>query len=177
MNKLPLPVRISDDALDYSLVYIPNLPANADPRYSVEPNTDRMHPIWRHSKIVDAKEMGKMVFSCIIMQQLALPGTTTPARQYLFFQFSKKPDPRFLDNTAPLNLQNMICYAIVPKNAVDDPIQRFVDLLLGTAAVDAKANAPKDTWASDLFEPPAPESGEDAENEGEGVSTGEVSHE
>ena len=45
MSKLPLPARFHDETMSYSLVYIPGLPADADPRYSVEPNTLTMRPI------------------------------------------------------------------------------------------------------------------------------------
>lgn len=36
-NKLPLPARFSDDAMSYSLVYIPGLPADTDPGIPLSP--------------------------------------------------------------------------------------------------------------------------------------------
>lgn len=172
MNKLPLPARFSDGVVDYSLVYIPNLPADADPRYGMEPNVSRMHCIARNSQQVTVSDKGKMVFSYVVMQQPPIPGTTTPARQYLFFRLSDRPIPFDL-----LQPGNMICYAATPKHQSTDPAQGFVDSLFGTVAEESRAQAPKETWASDLFQPPAPESGEEAQEEDEGVPVGEVSHE
>ena len=92
-NKLPLPARFSDDAMSYSLVYIPGLPADTDPRYSVEPNVTSMRPIGRNVQSVNITGKGKMIFTWVLMEQPAKPGTTTPARQYLFFRLSDKPIP------------------------------------------------------------------------------------
>ena len=57
-NKLPLPARFSDDAMSYSLVYIPGLPADTDPRYSVEPNVTSMRPIGRNVQSVNITGKG-----------------------------------------------------------------------------------------------------------------------
>ena len=148
-NKLPLPARFSDDAMSYSLVYIPGLPADTDPRYSVEPNVTSMRPIGRNVQSVNITGKGKMIFTWVLMEQPAKPGTTTPARQYLFFRLSDKPIP--LDLLKP---GDMICYAATPKHVTTDPAQCFVDSLFGQVSADAQAERPRDTWASELFQPP-----------------------
>ena len=142
-NKLPLPARFSDDAMSYSLVYIPGLPADTDPRYSVEPNVTSMRPIGRNVQSVNITGKGKMIFTWVLMEQPAKPGTTTPARQYLFFRLSDKPIP--LDLLKP---GDMICYAATPKHVTTDPAQCFVDSLFGQVSADAQAERPRDTRAS-----------------------------
>jgi hypothetical protein len=92
---------------------------------------------------------GKMIFTWVLMEQPAKPGTTTPARQYLFFRLSDKPIP--LDLLKP---GDMICYAATPKHVTTDPAQCFVDSLFGQVSADAQAERPRDTWASELFQPP-----------------------
>ncbi|WP_148399576.1 hypothetical protein [Bilophila wadsworthia] len=90
-----------------------------------------------------------MIFTWVLMEQPAKPGTTTPARQYLFFRLSDKPIP--LDLLKP---GDMICYAATPKHVTTDPAQCFVDSLFGQVSADAQAERPRDTWASELFQPP-----------------------
>lgn len=153
-SKLPLPARFSDDAMSYSLVYIPGLPAEADPRYSVEPNTLTMRPIGRSVQPVNITGKGKMMFTWVMMEQPAKPGTTTPARKYLFFRLSDKPIP--LDLLRP---GDMICYAATPLHITTDPAQCFVDSLFGQVSAEAQAERPRDTWANELFQPPHEQEG------------------
>lgn len=151
-NKLPLPAQFSDGMIDYSLVYFPGLPATADPRYSVEPNVSRMTCTGRNMQQVDVAGKGKMILSWVMMQQPPVAGTTQPARNYLFFRLSEKPIPFEL-----LHPGNMICYAAVPKNIVDNPAQGFINSLFGQTTVDAEAVRKRDSWAQELFKTPANE--------------------
>ena len=156
MSKLPLPARFHDETMSYSLVYIPGLPADADPRYSVEPNTLTMRPIGRNVQQVNIEGKGKMAFTWVMMEQPAKPGTTVPARQYLFFRLSDKPIP--IDLLRP---GDMVCYAASPLRSTTDPAQCFVDSLFGQVSTEAQAERPKDTWASELFQPPVLEETEE----------------
>jgi len=149
MSKLSLPARFSDGVMDYALIYMPNLPANADPRYSMEPNVSRMQCVGRGSQPVEVRGKGRMIFSYVFMHQPPIPGTTTPARQYLFFRLSDRPIAYDL-----LQPGNMVCYAATPKNQTTDPAQGFVDSLFGTVASQAKRE--QDDWARDLLTPPEP---------------------
>lgn len=148
-SKLPLPTQFSDGMIDYSLVYFPGLPATADPRYSVEPNVSRMTCTGRNLQQVEVAGKGKMILSWVMMQLPPVAGTTQPARNYLFFRLSEKPIPFEL-----LHPGNMICYAAVPKNMVDNPAQGFVNSLFGQTMAEAEAVRKRDNWAKDLFAAP-----------------------
>lgn len=149
-NKLPLPAQFTDGMFEYSLVYFPGLPADADPRYSVEPNVSRMTCTGRNLQQVEVARKGKMILSWVMMQQPPVPGTTQPARNYLFFRLSEKPIPFEL-----LHPGNMICYAAMPKNFVDNPAQGFINSLFGQTTVDAETVRKRDNWAKDLFATPS----------------------
>lgn len=153
--KLPLPAQFSDGMFDYSLVYFPGLPAGSDPRYSVEPNVGRMTPTGRNAQQVNVAGKGRMILSWVMMQLPPVPGTTQPARNYLFFRLSEKPIPFEL-----LHPGNMICYAAVPKHIVENPAQGFVDGLFGMAINETEAVRKRDSWAQDLFAAPAERSEE-----------------
>lgn len=163
MSKLPLPASFSDGVLDYSLVYFPGLPADSDPRYSLEPPIQHMTCLWRGAHTVEIAGRGKMHFSGVLMQQPPMAGTTQPSRQFLFFRLGETPMP--LDLLQP---SNMICYAVMPRYQMNDPIQGFVNSLFGQAAVSQAQERQKDTWAKDLFQSPenVPEKGIERMNSG-----------
>ena len=76
----------------------------------------------------------------------------------------------------PLDLlqpSNMICYAVMPRYQMNDPIQGFVNSLFGQAAVSQAQERKKDTWAKDLFQSPTNEPEKAAE--GRKTTSGEVS--
>lgn len=160
-DKIPLPIQFSDGVVDYSLVYFPNLPAGADARYSVEPNTSRMMCVGRNIQHVDVAGRGKMFFLWVMMQLPPVTGTTQPARNYLFFRLSDKPIPFDL-----LTPGNMICYAVTPKNVVDNPAQGFVNNLFGQAARETDEQK-RDNWAHDLFDNPNDANGGQTVNDNE----------
>lgn len=135
MNRPPLPVRFEVGDTAYQLMYIPGLPADADPRYAVPPATNLMRALDGRTQPVSVPGVGRRFMSWGIMEQPAKPGTAIPPRRFLFLRISETPVPLEV-----LNPQDMVCYAMQPLHPVSaDPIQSIIDALFGTAAVEKQA--------------------------------------
>lgn len=148
MNKTPLPVRVESGDMIYQLIYIPGLPATADPRYCVPPPAKDWHPISGGMREVDVPNGGKQYLGWIVMQQPSIMGTATPPRNYLFLYLRKLP---FVQQAMDPQT-NMICYAMTPRETQADPIQSFVNRLFGAPVVpEAEKSA---DWVQDLFSLP-----------------------
>lgn len=167
MSKLPLPARFEDDTTIYSLIYIPGLPADAEARYTMRPNTNGMVPLGGNVEPVAVNKKKKFM-SWLMMQEPAQHGKTVPPRNFLFFQLN--------DNPVPLQAvltHEMVCYAATPKRMPQNPAQSFLDAMFGQVSAEAESARPRPTWATELFSPPdeeepqyPQEQAEDGDSEG-----------
>lgn len=158
MSKLPLPVSFSEGMFKYDLIYIPALPADADPRYAMEPNTATMRAVSANSREVTVPNVGKQMLTWVLMEQPARPGSAVPARLYRFFRLSKNRIPIEL-----LRPGDCICYALTPLHMQNDPEQAFVNCLFG---YNAEPKVERENWVSSIFAAPGPQEEEQKQEAG-----------
>ena len=165
-SKPPLKEQFELANIIYRLMYIPGLPADADPHYAVAPSTENMRTMQAGAKEVDVPQVGKRYMAWRIEELPLVPGFTSAPRLFLFLRMAQSPiNPRLLD------LRGMVCYAMQPAQPMGtDPIQAITDILFGKPQAENAAR--DDGWVSEMFSVPSaatPASSPDSNNGG-GVS-------
>lgn len=125
MSKPPLRTSFEYAGIEYRLMYIPGLPASADPRYAVPPAMDAARLLLCDCTEVQTPQ-GKM-YVAWRMDELPSHGFTAVPRRFLFLQVLGHQ----VDASA-IPRASMVCYAMRPMQDPDaNPIQSIVNILLG----------------------------------------------
>lgn len=166
MSKPPLKTSFEYAGIAYHLMYIPGLPASADPRYAVPPAMEAARLLLCDCTEVQTPQ-GAMHVAWRI-DELPSHGFTAVPRRFLFLQvLSHRVDASAIPRAS------MVCYAMQPVQGSDvNPIQSIVNILLGLdSGTGAKHHDQVDAgWVDSMFS--MPETGNPTGEQGADTSNG-----
>jgi len=165
--KPPLKTSFEYSGIAYHLMYIPGLPASADPRYAVPPAMEGANLLLCDCTEVTVPQ-GKMYVAWRMDELPFVRGFSAVPRRFLSLQV--------LDHSvdaANIPLRAMVCYAMQPVQGSDvNPIQSIVNILLGLdSGTGAKHHDQVDAgWVDSMFS--MPETGNPTGEQGADTSNG-----